>query len=1281
MDNARGTPPIPPMKMRFPLPLARCRSRLQAGFGRRRRGVALVLVLAFLTLITALVIAFFSSVMTDLSGAKSYASGMTARQLADSAVQTAMGQIQLAASGDATVAWASQPGVIRTYDNSGNGLFCYKLYSSDNMTVQASGFDPAGDAVNYNVWSNQPALYTDLNSPVASGTSAVFPIIDGNAMAAASGTISYTAPGVEGFGIDASKVSFNPSVALSATNTPVPMPVKWIYILKDGTLTVPTGVDATGKVATWNGSSKAPSASNPITGRMAFWSDDETCKVNVNTASEGTYADMPRVNTADYGTDDSKLAQRQPVNREYQRYPGHPAMTCLSTVFPGLSGSNEALYAILPRVEGKGSMSATVVTTGSATPAAITTDNDRLFASIDELVFAPTLSSGSRGLNNMDVITPEAMERAKFFLTASSRAPDVNLFNKPRVCIWPISANNSSDYRTTFDKTIAFCSTMRTDLPSPYLYYFQRQDSTSPSVDLPGPSSLAGLGRNRMLMEYLRTLTAQNIPGFGGKFSDKYGDDRHQILTEIFDYIRSTNLCDVQLASDKRYTVTTNANVNIGVGQVVPIEDSNGGVSTRGFGRIPTLMGFTLHFIANADGDDPSSQYDKNGAALSSTSTVIEKKTVDAGCRRLQCMLLPQFFNPAPGSIWCYPNLKWKVDGLSNLKWNNTPIQFPAGSSGVQTLAFTTGAKSGRDNAAYGDQVGLLQCASSNFISTPIDAPKGTDSIFTFDGGDLTFSLYAPDGTTLLQTIKMNIAGSGAAGFPLPTLSSTAVVPVDWQGNQLLPASSYKVINFRYFDGNNGRLQCSSGFNTSVWFTDNDVARSVSASPGDVRLIAAQKITPSPGDTKYPFDVVNSSAWNTGMVKNMHTFFSGNEEPLYGSRGGRLVQGLGYTAYSSSGITTNSLASKGQLSFSAAASIPLNGVSAGKTTQWVSGDLPGDWDNAPEALRDGPFINKPDEGDLYTNPYSWRGRDGMKSLSFTMFTPNRQIPSAVMFGSLPSGVLANRPWQTLLFRPDPSGQHSGNKDRTVNGTSSSGMPADHLWLDLFNMPVVEPYAISEPLSTAGKINMNYQIAPFTYLTRETGIRAVLKSEKVISIADSQVSTYKLSYGATPSIRLAVNTDETLKGFAARFASKDLFRSASEICTLPIVPSGSTYAKCTDTNINSNYWTSTSSGHRLTGDNSRERPYATIYPRLTTKSNTFMVHVRVQALQKSARTQAAVWDDDRDVVAGEYRGSQTVERYVDPNDANIPDFTDSSSGTASLNKYYQMRVVFTRRFSP
>ena len=49
------------------------------------------------------------------------------------------------------------------------------------------------------------------------------------------------------------------------------------------------------------------------------------------------------------------------------------------------------------------------------------------------------------------------------------------------------------------------------------------------------------------------------------------------------------------------------------------------------------------------------------------------------------------------------------------------------------------------------------------------------------------------------------------------------------------------------------------------------------------------------------------------------------------------------------------------------------------------------------------------------------------------------------------------------------------------------------------MPVVEPYGISEPMATSGKINLNYQIAPFTYITRNTGIRALFKAVDITAL--------------------------------------------------------------------------------------------------------------------------------------------------------------------------------------
>ncbi|MEI9896337.1 MAG: hypothetical protein WDN28_21350 [Chthoniobacter sp.] len=60
-------------------------------------------------------------------------------------------------------------------------------------------------------------------------------------------------------------------------------------------------------------------------------------------------------------------------------------------------------------------------------------------------------------------------------------------------------------------------------------------------------------------------------------------------------------------------------------------------------------------------------------------------------------------------------------------------------------------------------------------------------------------------------------------------------------------------------------------------------------------------------------------------------------------------------------------------------------------------------------------------------------------------------------------------------------------------------PRDLLLLDLFWMPVAQPYAISEPFSTAGKVNMNYDILPFRYIKRRTALNAVLADARVTAI--------------------------------------------------------------------------------------------------------------------------------------------------------------------------------------
>jgi uncharacterized protein (TIGR02600 family) len=263
--------------------------------------------------------------------------------------------------------------------------------------------------------------------------------------------------------------------------------------------------------------------------------------------------------------------------------------------------------------------------------------------------------------------------------------------------------------------------------------------------------------------------------------------------------------------------------------------------------------------------------------------------------------------------------------------------------------------------------------------------------------------------------------------------------------------------------------------------------------------------------------------------------------------------------------------------------------------------------------------------------------------------------------------------------------------------------------------VVEPYAISEPLSTAGKVNMNYQIVPFLHVHRDTALRGVFRSESMLCIPNQWNRSYKHGRGRgqgwhpdrNPSggdlqgkrLRSSIVEDATLVQFAKkRFKNgENLFRSASEICDIHLVPEeasvragrggrGSIGSYTPSVNEssgsvpdmeNGKYWRD----HSLVGDNSRERPYTNIQARLTTKSNTFQVHYRAQVIKQSRReneSEYGEWRPSTDTVQAEYRGSSVVERYVDPN-GEMPDFADPNA--RSVDEFYRFRVINPRRFAP
>ena len=382
----------------------------------------------------------------------------------------------------------------------------------------------------------------------------------------------------------------------------------------------------------------------------------------------------------------------------------------------------------------------------------------------------------------------------------------------------------------------------------------------------------------------------------------------------------------------------------------------------------------------------------------------------------------------------------------------------------------------------------------------------------------------------------------------------------------------------------------------------------------------------------------------------------------------------------------------------------------------------GDFDTGVGLCPDGPYMNQPDDGDARDASYPYYATLNLKAkVNPASFSPNRLVRSPVDFGSIPSGLQARVPWQTLRFRPDPGMGKSQNIYQDVGHQpakpdgynhyfpfSNYCGPKDHLLLDMFWMPVVEPWSISEGFATKGLINLNQQIYPFTYINRTTALHALLRSERMMAIPDSASTTYKDGSKLPDKsvYRHWINAKETLKqlvdfrwrgqdaeGFTLPF---NAFRSAGEICELWLVPekngTGSEGGGTWDLNhIVRNFWET----HRITGDNMRERPYSNLYPRVTVRSNVYKIHMIAQTLKKATVNAADSFNSqfgegkDPDTVTAEWRGSALIERVINPNDPELKTSNvDYAAATTpaklfelpKLDNYYSYRVTEVKQLT-
>ncbi|MEI8340872.1 MAG: hypothetical protein WCH43_04945, partial [Verrucomicrobiota bacterium] len=150
--------------------------------GRERSsGVALVITLAILVLVTALVVSMFVSVTSERSDTAASSNQSDSKRVANMVVELVKSSITQAttdtdSSGQHT-AWASQPGMIRTWTVNGTPNHTFRLYSSGIIATTSTTVisDDSAALANWKTpgaTSSYNALWCDLNAPELSSTGA-----------------------------------------------------------------------------------------------------------------------------------------------------------------------------------------------------------------------------------------------------------------------------------------------------------------------------------------------------------------------------------------------------------------------------------------------------------------------------------------------------------------------------------------------------------------------------------------------------------------------------------------------------------------------------------------------------------------------------------------------------------------------------------------------------------------------------------------------------------------------------------------------------------------------------------------------------------------------------------------------------------------------------------------------------------------------------------------------------------------------------------------------------
>jgi uncharacterized protein (TIGR02600 family) len=946
---------------------------------------------------------------------------------------------------------------------------------------------------------------------------------------------------------------------------------------------------------------------------------------------------------------------------------------------------------------GGGSQFGTQPTTnGETVPAKL----DRLYASVNELRYSTNITSGLRQTN---AISASQLEMERFVLTAHSVAPETTLLGEPRIAIWPVADMNSASApeMTATDGAITNDATIGADTTNSRSYFFERHNAQSPTDDL----NTNIVPSNAQLFGDLVNRGNLTLPGYGTTLSAKYpGAEWTQLMLEIVDYIRSINAIDPSPAPFVSYAAG-NATTGVGRGFVDPLMTTYGAgtnqITLRGIGRCPTLSSLTLVFYVCGFGFKNGTYIDyeqtpdtASGSSWQANFLPASTNWPNVTSERVRAFVVPDTFAPACGYPEMSENCTILIKGLNGIKVSNgtsatncgfasTQISHPLSDAlnvipADRTWGGNEGPLAWRAAAIDAQQTIPFTYGFSGTNAFAITLATNTapynpaSGVFTWQGAkssalslsstvNLTVVIQDAQGNTL-QTLLVNLP---SGGFPVP--SPVAEYAKDGSGNSVYPSYYMTLKNRVLLTRNNREFLIQPG----------DTSRSVEAAT-DLRVIA--------GLTNVPSTLFKGHPLYSTPAQHAHNLHFADGTSVYGASGIASLVAISYPSATNM-VTWTNWCSNAATNYAWLTS-PICSCPTGPpdhVTMLPVLNADGDWDTGPGFSPDGAQINLPDPGTTNPPANAYFSLAGGSVGAPTQRTPNALVPSPVIFGSLPTGInpampTNSTPWCTLLFCPYPAAdtEHPG----FGNATATPPIAPDHLVLDNFWMPVVEPYPISTCMATAGKINLNDQIAPFTYLHRNTALHALLADLRIPAISINSATSYKSAGPPMASIWDPVDENATLEQIESRFAnnSADAYLSESEICTVPLVPliNPSLYVPlnvtATQANLDSFWHGLWAPDGQLTGDNLRELPYAQIYGRLTTRSNSYTVHIRVQVLKKlTSDPQQNVWKEGTDVVLADWRGSYEIERYLDP--AAVAPAAGLPLGP------YKFRILSARRFAP